>query len=345
MTKKDCARPRPYSERPYFRHRLSGMEDAEALNASLLTPLVYQNRPGYRLDMSFEGGGGHDLSLFKTASPTGFRTSTVYEMDILTIRFVLQGYLSRHDTRGDIGAKAGLGLFLPFTTNRHEEASPDYETIAAVVDRKTFASHLHALEGQERHCLPDFATLADARRPGIAAFLSSLLATQTLIGNGVPASDVITPLVQEVLIYQFLGAWPRLNGEPPAPETFAPPRKLRTALDFIEAHLCTKLRVSDVAAACGMSVRNLQLLFKRETGRSIVQTINDLRLDRVQRDLREDPTLLVSQVAYRWGFLHMGDFSQRYRERFGHLPSETRRGRIGAAHRHDAPSRFIDHMA
>ncbi|MCK5932563.1 MAG: helix-turn-helix transcriptional regulator [Fulvimarina manganoxydans] len=345
MAKKDRASSKPYAERPYFRHRLRGMEDAEALNASLLTPLFYQNRSGYPLDMCFEGGGGRELSLFKTTSSTGFRTSTIYEMDIITIRFVLQGRLSRHNPHGDIVAKAGLGLLLPFSTNRHEETSLGYEAVAAVIDRKTFESHLHALEGWEGLCLPDFATVVDTCKPGITAFLSSLLATQKLIGSGAPADDIITPLLQEVLIYQFLGAWPRLNGQPPAPQTFAPPRKLRTALDFIESHLCSKLRVSDVAAACGMSVRNLQFLFKRETGKSIVQTINDLRLDRVQRDLREDPTLLISQVAYRWGFLHMGDFSQRYRERFGHLPSETRRGRGDTPQGRDVASRFIDHMA
>ncbi|SMC87719.1 Helix-turn-helix domain-containing protein [Fulvimarina manganoxydans] len=345
IAKKEAIYSGPYAERPYYRHWLNGMADAEAFNASLLTPLVYRNRAGSDLDMTFEGGRGSDLNLWKTTSPTGFRTSTIYEVDVVTVRFVLQGQIFRHDPRGEIVAKAGFGMLLPFASQRLEEASARFEAIAAVIDRSTIISHLYALEGCERVTLPDFALMADTRKPGMMALLYSLVGTQQRIANGVPASNIITPLLQEVLIYQFLGAWPRLNGQPPSPETYAQPRKLRTAMEYIEGNLSSKLRVSDVAAACGMSVRNLQLLFKRETGKSIVQTISDLRLDRVKRDLRTDPTLLISQVAYRWGFHHMGDFSQRYRERFGRLPSETRAGRISEVNSVDSTLLRIDHMA
>jgi AraC-like DNA-binding protein len=35
----------------------------------------------------------------------------------------------------------------------------------------------------------------------------------------------------------------------------------------------------------------------------------------------------VSEVAYRWGFTHLGRFAGAYRARFGESPSQTLRNR------------------
>ena len=41
---------------------------------------------------------------------------------------------------------------------------------------------------------------------------------------------------------------------------------------------------------------------------------------------RADPwQVTVSEVAYRWGFTHLGRFAGAYRERFGETPSQTLR--------------------
>jgi AraC-like DNA-binding protein len=50
-----------------------------------------------------------------------------------------------------------------------------------------------------------------------------------------------------------------------------------------------------------------------------------MRLERVRDELRSlDPTeATVTEIAYRWGFWHLGRFAARYRARFGEMPSET----------------------
>jgi AraC-like DNA-binding protein len=35
--------------------------------------------------------------------------------------------------------------------------------------------------------------------------------------------------------------------------------------------------------------------------------------------------LSVTDVAFKWGFTHLGRFSQEYKRRYGELPSSTRR--------------------
>ena len=53
--------------------------------------------------------------------------------------------------------------------------------------------------------------------------------------------------------------------------------------------------------------------------------VRRLRLDGVRAELiRADPwQVSVSEVAYRWGFTHLGRFAGAYRARYGESPSQT----------------------
>jgi AraC-like DNA-binding protein len=52
--------------------------------------------------------------------------------------------------------------------------------------------------------------------------------------------------------------------------------------------------------------------------------LQQCRLERARADLL-DRRGTVTEVAYSWGFGNLGDFSARYRARFGELPNETLR--------------------
>jgi transcriptional regulator GlxA family with amidase domain len=56
--------------------------------------------------------------------------------------------------------------------------------------------------------------------------------------------------------------------------------------------------------------------------------VEHVRLERVHDTLTEaDPArTTVAEVAYRWGFTHLGRFAQAYGRRYGRYPSETLRG-------------------
>jgi transcriptional regulator GlxA family with amidase domain len=53
--------------------------------------------------------------------------------------------------------------------------------------------------------------------------------------------------------------------------------------------------------------------------------VRQVRLGRVRADLlRSDPQLVgVTEIATRWGFLHLSRFAQQYRRQFDELPSVT----------------------
>ncbi len=307
-------------------HRVSNLRDAETFSASGFTPLEFRPSSHKTIDLTIEAGRSQALHIWATRSSSGFVTVPFVDMAVFSIRFVTRGHLVRHNASHEIVALPGLGLLQDFDPMRREEASPQFEAIAATVDRPTLSEHFRALEGGEGGALPDFAPIAETTIPGVRAFMLSLLSTHARFrAADAPPDTLMSPLFHEIMLYQFLGAWPRQQ-RPAAAAPPAPSRKLRLALDYIEANLAARLRLADVAEACGLSVRTLQSLFKRELGTSVVQIVIEKRLDRVHADLLVEGNTgaLVSQIAYRWGFAHMSDFSRRYRERFGHLPSHLR---------------------
>jgi transcriptional regulator GlxA family with amidase domain len=54
--------------------------------------------------------------------------------------------------------------------------------------------------------------------------------------------------------------------------------------------------------------------------------VRDARFARVRADLlRADTDESITQIAMKWGFRHLGRFAVGYRDRFGEMPSQTRR--------------------
>jgi transcriptional regulator GlxA family with amidase domain len=86
---------------------------------------------------------------------------------------------------------------------------------------------------------------------------------------------------------------------------------------------------TDLAAIAGVGVRVLQEAFRQHVGMPPLSYLRRVRLDGVHEHLsRSDPwQVSVSEVAYGWGFTHLGRFAGAYRARFGESPSQTLRQR------------------
>jgi AraC-like DNA-binding protein len=102
------------------------------------------------------------------------------------------------------------------------------------------------------------------------------------------------------------------------------PSNLRRAEEFIVANLKSELCLAQIAQAAGTTPRNLQLVFKKFRGITPMQFWRKRRLDGAHMDLKCQQAS-VTQIAMRWGFTHLGRFSNVYRNQFGESPNETRR--------------------
>jgi len=107
------------------------------------------------------------------------------------------------------------------------------------------------------------------------------------------------------------------------------PRPVKRTLDAMHAEPSRQFTAADLAAIAGVGVRVLQESFRQHVGMPPLVYLRRLRLDGVHAELsRAEPgQVSVSDVAYRWGFTHLGRFAGAYRARFGLSPSETLRAR------------------
>ena len=102
------------------------------------------------------------------------------------------------------------------------------------------------------------------------------------------------------------------------------------ARDYMAAHLGQPVYLEDLCAACGLSRRGLQQIFRENTGISPMKYLCLRRLQGVRQELRSGAaSASIKTVAFQWGFWHLGRFSAEYRRLFGELPNETRRNHHG----------------
>lgn len=84
--------------------------------------------------------------------------------------------------------------------------------------------------------------------------------------------------------------------------------------------------VTALAAALDLPVPSLRAAFLNTVGIGPVEWLRRHRLDGARRDLREGAGGQgVTEVAMKWGFLHLGRFSSSYAQQFGEPPSATLR--------------------
>ncbi|MFJ9692237.1 AraC family transcriptional regulator [Kitasatospora sp. NPDC101183] len=120
------------------------------------------------------------------------------------------------------------------------------------------------------------------------------------------------------------------------PAMVAAPAAVRRAVTFCAEHAHEPIAVADIARAARVSVPGLRQGFRAHLDTTPMAYLRELRLERVHQDLltaaRDGTPETVTQVALRWGFTHLGRFSQEYRRAYGRLPSQVRsQGRTGKA--------------
>ncbi|PXX11908.1 helix-turn-helix transcriptional regulator [Mycolicibacterium moriokaense] len=107
----------------------------------------------------------------------------------------------------------------------------------------------------------------------------------------------------------------------------AQPQTLRRAIAFIDDNAHLDIRLTDIAAAIGVTPRTVQYTFRRHLGSTPLGYLRRVRLQRAHRDLQAaKPNVdTVMAIADRWRFGHPGRFSRVYKEAFGTSPSSTLR--------------------
>lgn len=97
---------------------------------------------------------------------------------------------------------------------------------------------------------------------------------------------------------------------------------------YLRAHANEPLRMGGLCHEMGRSSRTVEIGFREAFGMSLKARLQAMRLNGAHRDLRaaRGSGTTVKEIAFKWGFMHLGRFSVNYRTWFGQCPSDTLRG-------------------
>jgi AraC-like DNA-binding protein len=210
----------------------------------------------------------------------------------------------------DLAARAGDALILPPGRRRtltRREGTADFHAI--VLDLTDLPRQPDRARTVQMKALADLALAADMLRsicadpaPSSAGALASV---RQLLRGALPVGAA-----------ESGGRTPHLRAVSPA---------LARAETLLHDRFCEDLSINAVAEEVGISLRQLQDLFRRKHGLSPHGYLTRLRLEHAHLQLKGTiPAASVTDAALAAGFSHLGRFSGTYRGRFGSLPSTTR---------------------
>ncbi|MEU4426514.1 helix-turn-helix transcriptional regulator [Actinoplanes sp. NPDC024001] len=234
---------------------------------------------------------------------------------------------ARYDT-GDIFLMAYPDL--PYTVRYHAGGAHNCVLDPAVLNRVAAAA-------PGRRPAPLRFTSLEPRSPRAAAdwaatqaYVSGLLENQETA-----TAPLVVAAVTQLLAAVTLATFPNTALVDPTvtDRHDASPASLRRAIAYIESHASEDISSADIAAAANVSVRAVQLAFRRHRGMTPLAYLRQVRLDAVHRELLGgDPERVkVSAVAARWGFADPSRFSALYRATYGVTPSTTLRDSASAS--------------
>jgi AraC-like DNA-binding protein len=167
----------------------------------------------------------------------------------------------------------------------------------------------------------------DLRTPIGASLLGSVgtlfneVERLAVIGLGQLACTSANELVVNLAAVAVL---PRLRHRMGLPQVWVGRSTVETARQFIEAHAVEPIRLGDLADRLGVTLRALQVGFKKQFGCTPSGYLFRRRLEIARARLATaTDAMTVTAVALDCGFVNVGAFADRYRRAFGELPSQT----------------------
>ena len=99
--------------------------------------------------------------------------------------------------------------------------------------------------------------------------------------------------------------------------------KMLAVIGYMEAYVEQPMKISELAKAVGMSLRQLERLFKSELSTTPASFYHNLRLDKARIFLRQT-SLGIQEIAVSTGFNTASYFTKSYKARFEHTPKQER---------------------
>lgn len=102
------------------------------------------------------------------------------------------------------------------------------------------------------------------------------------------------------------------------------PKNAKIARDYIIENIHHSISIGDITKVCDLPKRTLQHQFQQFFGISPMELLKKERLKRIYSEISSGHNnSSLSEIASKWGFTHLGRFSQHFRKEFGESPSKV----------------------
>lgn len=100
-------------------------------------------------------------------------------------------------------------------------------------------------------------------------------------------------------------------------------RRVEKIMTFLNNNFSENVTLADAAKIAGMAEVSLSRFFKFRTGKTFIDTLNEVRLGHASRMLI-DTTNSINEIAYKCGFNNMSNFNRIFKKKKDSTPKEFR---------------------
>ena len=164
--------------------------------------------------------------------------------------------------------------------------------------------------------------------PSGQAFMAQVNYLQSVIeqNNGVPnhtQSLILESLINTLLVMQNHNFSAFIDG---SPTSLIVPKHIKRAFEYISENYSNANVCEQVPLYAGMSIRTLQAGFRKHYGKTITQSIQDIRLDELKKRIDQNSSgAPVSELMLDVGLSHFSRAAAAYKQRFGVSPSQVKK--------------------
>lgn len=95
--------------------------------------------------------------------------------------------------------------------------------------------------------------------------------------------------------------------------------KAKTVLNYIEAHYSESFTIKELAALCYFSESHFMRFFKKHTGMTCLEYINNLRLEKAAQLFQQGNSSIID-VSLSVGFVNLSYFHRAFKKQYGMTP-------------------------
>ncbi|HET7117429.1 MAG TPA: AraC family transcriptional regulator [Hanamia sp.] len=100
-------------------------------------------------------------------------------------------------------------------------------------------------------------------------------------------------------------------------------RRIDKIMEFVNQNFSQNITLGDAARIAGMTEVSFSRFFKLRTGKTFVDTLNEIRLGHASRMLI-DTTQSINEIAYKCGFNNMSNFNRIFKKKKNTTPKDFR---------------------